>query len=98
MKEENPICGCRFTKGIGFWAGLNFTYGNLCIWLPFLQIYITLPKYFKKGCKCITVDKKYFWYSLHPASFGFYFDFQYCYGLRIPFLDIYLKDRSKDVV
>lgn len=95
---DYPLWDYKFTKGIGFWVGLNFSYGNLCMWLPFLIFYIALPKFFRRKQKSTIVDKKYFWYDIRPNSFGFYFDFQNYYGLRLPFFDIYLKKQKERIV
>ena len=91
---QDPKFGITLYKGIGFWGGINFTYGTLCIWLPFVIMYITLPKYFKRNRKESIIDKKYFWYQFRPNSFGFYFAFGDSYGLRLPFFDIYLRNKK----
>lgn len=92
--QNIPFIGIRSHKGIGLWMGLNRTYNTLCIWLPFFIMAIQLPTKFKKYGNTI-VDKKYFWYDLRADSFGFYLDFHTGYGLRLPFMDIYLKNKKE---
>lgn len=82
-------------KGIGIWASVNLMYGTICIWLPFLIMFIYLGKSFQSKARFKSaVTKKYFWYKKHFVSLGFYLDFSKPYGIRLPFIDIYLKDKK----
>jgi len=99
MYYQEPPWGITTHKGIGIWASVNLMYGTLCIWLPFIRIFIHLGKTFQSKHRFgKTVNKKYFWYKKHFVSMGLYLDFSKPYGIRIPFLDIYLKENKLCII